>query len=102
MYCGGNHLSRERELLLNTDCRLIEGETAHPSNYRGCRHTKERCKKRKPRKLLQLQMDGVFLVFCYNGSVLLSGASREIRIKEATTSMPGCSRRSDRPRDFDK
>jgi hypothetical protein len=30
------------------NCQLAEGETAHPANYRDCRHAKEEMRKKKP------------------------------------------------------
>jgi hypothetical protein len=29
------------------NCQRAEGETAHPANYRGCRHAKEEMQKKK-------------------------------------------------------
>jgi hypothetical protein len=29
------------------NCKLVDGEEPHPSNYRGCRHAKEEARKRK-------------------------------------------------------
>jgi hypothetical protein len=52
LWCGGGHLHRdcpEKENASSTpaccNCQLVEGETEHPANYRGCRHAKEEMRK---------------------------------------------------------
>jgi hypothetical protein len=57
LWCGGGHLHKEcpeRENAASTpaccNCKLMEGEKAHPANYRGCRHAKEELQKRKSQK----------------------------------------------------
>jgi hypothetical protein len=54
LWCGGGHLHKECPEKGNTsstptccNCRLVEGEKAHPANYRGCRHAKDEMQKKK-------------------------------------------------------
>jgi hypothetical protein len=55
MCCGGSgHLHKEFPQKGNTasiptccNCKLVDGQEPHPSNYRGCRHAKEEMRKRK-------------------------------------------------------
>jgi hypothetical protein len=57
MWCWANHLHKdcpEKENTSSTptccNSQLAEGETAHPSNYRGCRHAKEEMQERKSQR----------------------------------------------------
>jgi hypothetical protein len=54
LWCGGGHLHKECPEKGNAastpaccNCQLVEGETAHPANYRGCRHAKEELRRKK-------------------------------------------------------
>jgi hypothetical protein len=54
MWCQGGHLHKEcpemdnmTSILTCCNCKLVDGEEPHPSNYRGCRHDKEEIGKRK-------------------------------------------------------
>jgi hypothetical protein len=54
MWCGGGHLHKECPEKGNTasiptccNCKLVDGEETHSSNYRGCRHAKEEMRKGK-------------------------------------------------------
>jgi hypothetical protein len=42
------------------NCQLAEGETAHPANYRGCRHAKETMRKKKPQETFKGTTGRVF------------------------------------------
>jgi hypothetical protein len=54
LWCGGGHLHRDCQVKGNAsstpgccNCQLTEGQTAHPTNYRGCKHAKEEMQKKK-------------------------------------------------------
>jgi hypothetical protein len=54
-WCGGGHLHKdclEKGNASSTpaccNCQLVDGEKAHPDNYRGCKHAKEEMRKKKP------------------------------------------------------
>jgi hypothetical protein len=66
------------------NCQLAEGEKAHPSNYQGCRHAKGEISKDTE----NYNWKDVLLKLYHPNFVLHSGASRQLRAKEATTSMP--------------
>jgi hypothetical protein len=58
--CGGGHLHKECPEKGNTasiptcyNCKLVEREESHPSNYRGCRHVEEEMWKRKSQRAPQ-------------------------------------------------
>jgi hypothetical protein len=55
MWCGGGHLHKDCPEKGNAsstpaccNCHLAEGEKPHPANDRGCKHTKEEMRKKKP------------------------------------------------------
>jgi hypothetical protein len=63
LWCGGGHLHKEcpeRENAASTteccNCKLLEGEQPHPTNYRGCRHAREELQKR-PSNLSKLGLE---------------------------------------------
>jgi hypothetical protein len=67
LLCGGGHLHKERLEKGNPastrrccNCRLAEGEKAHPVNYRGCKHTKEELQIRKAQKTSKIATWRVF------------------------------------------
>jgi hypothetical protein len=54
MLCAGGHLHKESEEKTNNastpaccNCKLVDGENPHSSNYRGCSHAKEEIHRRK-------------------------------------------------------
>jgi hypothetical protein len=56
-WCGGGHLHKECPEKQNPNstpaccnCRLAEGEKAHPDNYWGCKHAREELLKRKAQR----------------------------------------------------
>jgi hypothetical protein len=58
MWCGGGHLHKECPEKGNTasiqiccNCKLGDGEEPQPPNYRGCRHAKEKMRKRKSQRV---------------------------------------------------
>jgi hypothetical protein len=57
MWCGGGHLHKEWPEKDNTasvptccNCKLVDGQESHPSDYRGCRHAEEDKRKRKSQR----------------------------------------------------
>jgi hypothetical protein len=67
LWCGGGHLHKECPEKANPDstpaccnCRLAEGEKAHPANYRGCKHAREELQKRKAQKTPKTTSGRVF------------------------------------------
>jgi hypothetical protein len=57
MWCGGGHLHKECPEKSNTasvptccNCKLVDREEPHTSNYRGCRSAKEERRKREGRR----------------------------------------------------
>jgi hypothetical protein len=67
LWCGGGHLHKEcpeKENVASTptccNCKLLEGETPHPANYRGCRHAREELQKRKSQKTPRTTTTRVF------------------------------------------
>jgi hypothetical protein len=97
MWCGGNHLHKDCPDKENTsstptccNCQLAERETAHPSNYRGCRHAKEEMQKTEVQKNTQDYdwKDVLFKIYDTN-HVFHNGSSRQLGTKEATTSTTG-------------
>jgi hypothetical protein len=67
MWCGGGHLKKECPENGNTaliptfwNCKLIDGEEPHPSNYRGCRHATEEMRKRKLQRVPKATKGRVF------------------------------------------
>jgi hypothetical protein len=67
---GGNDLHNvcpEKENLSSTrtccHCKVIEGETAHPSSYSGCRYAKDDMEKWKTQKTPKTTNGTVFRVF---------------------------------------
>jgi hypothetical protein len=84
-------LSIETEPIFSTDMlqlQLAKGETAHPANYRGCRHVKEGLGKRKSQRTPRTTTGRVFCSNFTTPTVLCSGASKQHTAKEATTSTP--------------
>jgi hypothetical protein len=58
MWGGGGHLHKEclekgNTALIPTcwNCKLVDREKPHLSNYQGCRHTKEEMRRRKPQRV---------------------------------------------------
>jgi hypothetical protein len=110
MWCGDNHLHKdcpEKENTSSTltccNCQLAEGETAHPSNYRGCRHPKEELQQKGVQKNTQdFDWKDVIFKIYHPNPVLRSDPSRQLGTKEATTSTPGFSSRSGRAWEFEK
>lgn len=67
LWCGGGHLHKEcpeKENASSTpaccNCKLAEGEKAHPANYRGCRHAKEELQKKKTQRTTKTTTARVF------------------------------------------
>jgi hypothetical protein len=67
VWCGASHLHKEcpeKENAASTptccNCQLVEGEKAHPANYRGCRHPKEELQKRKSQRTPKTTTGRVF------------------------------------------
>jgi hypothetical protein len=57
LWCGGGHLHKECPEKSNIEstpaccnCKLVDGEKPHPSNYRGCSHAKDEMRKRRSQK----------------------------------------------------
>jgi hypothetical protein len=57
MWCGGGHLRKECSENANNastqaccNCKLVDGEKPHPSNYRDCSHAKEEIGRRKAQR----------------------------------------------------
>jgi hypothetical protein len=82
LWCGGNHLHKncpEKENSSSTpkccNWQLAEGETAHPSNYRGYRHAKEMRKNNQYYGWKEV----LFKVY-YLNHILRSGFSKELKI----------------------
>jgi hypothetical protein len=91
VWCGGCHLHKECPERGNTasiptccNCKLVDGEEADPSNYRGCRHAKEEIRKIKSQRAPKTTMGRMFssnhstprlsfaVVLCSNSSSLNS------------------------------
>jgi hypothetical protein len=58
MWCGGGHHHRECPEKENTqgipsccNCKLKDGESPHPTNYRGCSYAKEELQRRKNQRI---------------------------------------------------
>jgi hypothetical protein len=54
LWCGGGHLHKEcpeKGIPACRNCKLVDGEEPHPSNYRGRRHAKERESRREHQRL---------------------------------------------------
>jgi PAX-interacting protein 1 len=54
MWCGGDHLHKDGPEKTNNEstptccnCKLVDGEKTHPSNYRGCRHAEKEIRRRR-------------------------------------------------------
>jgi hypothetical protein len=65
LWCGGGHLHKECPEKDNNastpaccNCKLLEGENPHPTNYRGCRHAKEELLKKNLREVPKLHREG--------------------------------------------
>jgi hypothetical protein len=67
LWCGGGHLHKEcpeKENASSTppycNCRLMEGEKPHPTNYRGCSHAKEELQRKRSKKTPKTTTGRVF------------------------------------------
>jgi hypothetical protein len=67
LLCGGAHRHKEcpeKGIAASTpvycNCRLAEGEKAHPANYRGSKHVKEELQKRQTERLSKTTTGTVF------------------------------------------
>jgi hypothetical protein len=67
LWCGGGHLHKECPEKSNIDstpaccnCKLVDGEKPHPSNYRGCSHAKDEMQKRKSQRTPKTTTGRVF------------------------------------------
>jgi hypothetical protein len=83
LWCGGNHLHKdcpEKEKPSSTltcrKCQVTEGEKAHPSNYRGCRHAKEEMRKRKSQKTSNTMTGRMFSSRCTTPTLSFAVALR--------------------------
>jgi hypothetical protein len=103
LWCGGGHLHKECPEKVNTastpaccNCKLAEGEKAHPANYRGAAMPRRKCRKGRGRGHKNPQQEGVFLHPHHTRCLLRGGAPWQERGPATTrsTSGDGSSQRS--------
>jgi phage terminase large subunit-like protein len=86
LWFGGGHLHKECPEKGNTsstptccNCRLAEGQTPHPANYRGCRHAKEEMQKDKSQRAPRTTTGRVF-----SSNLTAPGASFAAALRDRT------------------
>jgi hypothetical protein len=90
LWCKGGHLHKECPEKANTtstpsccNCKLAEGETPHPSNYRGCSHAQDEIRKRKAKRAPKPTTGRVF-----SSSHATPGVSYAAALKNPTQPQP--------------
>jgi hypothetical protein len=65
MWCGGGHRRREcpekentQSILSGCNCKLKNGESPHPTNYRGCSYAKEVLQRRNNQRISNKESSG--------------------------------------------
>jgi hypothetical protein len=96
----GSHLYEKCPEKVNTsstpaccNCRLAEGEKAHPTNYSGCRHMME-ARKRKLQRESKTTKGRVFSSNLTTPCLSFTAVLRSNTATAAATSTPGCSETS--------